>query len=301
MLDRWPVLLICITTATAASLYSARFANRVDSRTVGLVTGAILTVMGGALIILHYREYLSKIPYVFSVLRSMGHLLAFVIPAAAILLTVHHFFVAIPKPVFRKMLHGVAFLSSTIVILLADSWQAAAITLALFAIVLYPPLTILQHWSGFAELLTQKKPGEICRSLLLLFFTDAALTAVAWGLFQSQSIAATAILMWGMGDAAAGLIGQRFGKHPTHLPLADPKKTWEGSLSMVAVSMLTGIVCLLCLTSQSLPVVLLTALVSAIAGAYTELITRNGDDTLTVPTVLTVLLLLCQFGAAALA
>lgn len=299
--DRWPVLILCMATATAASLYSARFANRVDSRTVGLVTGAILTVMGGALIILHYREYLARIPYIFSILKSFGHLLAFVIPAATILLTIHHFFVAIPKPIFRKMLHAVAFLCSTIVILLADNWQSAAVTLALFAVLIYPPLWILQRWSGFAELLTQKKPGEICRSLLLLFFTDAVLVAVSWGLFGSQSVAATAILMWGMGDAAAGLIGQRFGKHPTHLPLADPKKTWEGSLSMVAVSMLTGIVCLLCLTDQSLPVVLITALISSVGGAYTELITRNGDDTLTVPAVLTVLLLAFQFGAAALA
>ena len=39
-------------TATAASLVSARFANRVDNRTVGLVTGAILTSMGAALILL---------------------------------------------------------------------------------------------------------------------------------------------------------------------------------------------------------------------------------------------------------
>ena len=48
LLDRWPVLLLCMTVAPAASLASARFANRVDSRTVGLVTGVVLTLLGAA-------------------------------------------------------------------------------------------------------------------------------------------------------------------------------------------------------------------------------------------------------------
>ena len=33
---------------------SARFANRVKNRTVGLVTGAVLTVLGAAMIVLNY-------------------------------------------------------------------------------------------------------------------------------------------------------------------------------------------------------------------------------------------------------
>ena len=58
LLERWPVLIYCIAVATAASLCSARFANRVDSRTVGLVTGVILTSMGALLIVLHYWKYI---------------------------------------------------------------------------------------------------------------------------------------------------------------------------------------------------------------------------------------------------
>lgn len=41
LLDLWPVLL-CMAAATAAALISARLANRVDSRTVGLTTGGLL-------------------------------------------------------------------------------------------------------------------------------------------------------------------------------------------------------------------------------------------------------------------
>ena len=55
ILEKWNVMFICIVTATAASLYSARFANRVSGRTVGLVTGAVLTVLGVAMLILYFR------------------------------------------------------------------------------------------------------------------------------------------------------------------------------------------------------------------------------------------------------
>ena len=60
-LKRGWIMLICIVVATAASLISAQFANRVSNRMVGLVTGAVLTVMGAVLIVLHYWELLSKL------------------------------------------------------------------------------------------------------------------------------------------------------------------------------------------------------------------------------------------------
>ncbi|MCD8152611.1 MAG: sulfite exporter TauE/SafE family protein [Clostridiales bacterium] len=54
VLERWNVLIVCIVTATAASLISARFANRVKNKTVGRVTGVILTALGAAMIYLNY-------------------------------------------------------------------------------------------------------------------------------------------------------------------------------------------------------------------------------------------------------
>lgn len=54
VLERWDVLLICIAVATFFSIVSARFANKVSNKTVGLVTGACLTVLRIAMIILNY-------------------------------------------------------------------------------------------------------------------------------------------------------------------------------------------------------------------------------------------------------
>ena len=294
LLERWPVLLYCMAMATAASLWSARFANRVNNRTVGLVTGVILTVMGALLIVLHYWEYIGRLPLVVEVLHCFGRYLLFIIPAALLLILLN-FALKIPRTVFRKLLHLAAFASTPVVVWAADSWQAASLTLVLFAAIVYPILHLLQSWKGYDRLFVQKKPGEVKNSLLLLFLTDAALVAVCWGLFDLPDIAVTAILMWGSGDGAAALIGKRFGKHPATLPFADSKKTWEGFGGMAAVSTAVGFATMRVMTANSWVLCLLSAAVTSIFGAYTELITRNGNDTVTVPVVNTMILLVLHF------
>ena len=44
--EKLGILLLCAAVATVTSLVSAHFANRVAEKTVGYVTGLILTVMG---------------------------------------------------------------------------------------------------------------------------------------------------------------------------------------------------------------------------------------------------------------
>ena len=145
----------------AASLLSTRFANRVNNRTVGLVTGVILTAM---LIILHYWEYISRLPLAVKVLRCFGRYLLFIIPAALILITLNYT-LKIPRVLFRKLLHMAAFLSTPVVVWAADSWQGASLTLALFAAIVYPILHLVQNWKGFDRLFVQKnreKSRTVC-------------------------------------------------------------------------------------------------------------------------------------------
>ena len=61
LLIRCPVLVYCMSVATLASLWSARFANQTNNCTAGLVIGVILTAVGALLIILHYWEYISRL------------------------------------------------------------------------------------------------------------------------------------------------------------------------------------------------------------------------------------------------
>lgn len=290
LLERWPVLLLCMAVATAASLVSARFANRVDNRAVGLVTGVVLTILGGALILLHYWELIIGLPLAASVLRCLGEYLLFIVPAASLLLLLR-FTVNIPQVVFRKLLHLPAFCSAAVVVWRADSWQTASLTLVLFAVIVYPILCLCQRWKDYDDLFIQKAPGEIKKSLLLLFLTDAALVALCWGGFDLPWVAVAGILMWGSGDGAAALSGHRFGRHPIKLPLADLRKTWEGTGAMIVVSTIVGTAMMLTLMAMPWYQCLLFALAASVPGAYTELISRNGDDTVTVPVVNTAVLL----------
>ena len=59
LLEKWDVMLLCIVIATTASLGSARFANRVSNRTVGLVTGVVLTLLGGSMLLLNFWPQIS--------------------------------------------------------------------------------------------------------------------------------------------------------------------------------------------------------------------------------------------------
>ena len=126
----------------------------------------------------------------------------------------------------------------------------------------------------------------------MLFFMFAALISVSWGLFDQPHLAAAAILMWGTGDAAAALVGIPYGKHKVQSRLTDGKKSWEGSMAMLAVSFLSGIIILLLVQKMPLPKAVLTTAVGALLGTATELLSPSEYDTVTVPTVILAVLLL---------
>ncbi len=293
VVEKWDVMLICITVATAASLFSARFANRVKNRTVGLVTGAVLTVLGAAMLILNYWGYLSQFPLFVQTLSCFGIFLAYVIPALVILVPIR-FLTGIPSFVFRKLLHIVAFTFSALMILVSQSWQATALACAVAALVIYPVLTICEKEHWYARLLVQKSPGEIKRSMIMIFSIVAAVVLVAWGALDQQKLAAAAILMWGTGDAAAALVGIPFGRHKVKSRWTDGKKSWEGSAAMLLVSFLSGLVVLLLAQKAALPRALCAAGIAAVLGTATELFSPSEYDTVTVPVIITAaLLLLC--------
>ena len=225
------------------------------------------------------------------ILHCLAVLAAFIAPALMVLLPVR-FLTRLPSFVFRKLLHFVAFTSVSLMILAAKSWQAAALTSVLIAVALYPILAGLENASWFGKLFVQKSPGEIKRSLLLLFLMFAALISVAWGVFGQPHLAATAILMWGTGDAAAALVGIPYGKHKVRSRFTDGKKSWEGSFAMLAVSFLSGMILLLSVQKTALPQAFLMASLGAVLGTATELFSPSEYDTVTVPAVIAAVLLI---------
>ena len=284
VLQRYDALLVCIPVATFGSIVSARFANKVNTKTVGLVTGAVLTVLGAAMLMIYYWDIVSQVPFLPETLICLGKYCVYIAIAVSILLAIR-FGLKPPKELFRKLLHLVAFASSVVLVLTAEHWIPASAAALVFGAVVYPALAILEKFSWFADLLVQRKSGEIKKSLLLLFSMIAVLIAVGWGALDHRWLAVTAILMWGTGDAAAALCGKKFGKHYVAIKGADPKKTWEGSIAMAAASFVMGILCLLLTCDLAWYRIFAAALITAIAGAFTELLSHGGNDTVTVPAV----------------
>ncbi len=273
---------VCSLGGMCFSCVSAQFANKVNNRVVGLVTGAVLTVLGVVMLGIHYREALAGFTFLWNVLECFQWYLVYLAGWLTVLLLARHFF-SIPQEPWRKLLHLVAYTSSLLMMFQSRNWATASCCCLVFAAVVYPVLHYAERWKGYAGLFNQRYPGEVKKSLLLLFITHAVLIALCWGWLQKPYIAVAAILMWGVGDTAAALIGKRFGKHHVHLPLADPQKTWEGSIAMLMAAFTAGFCAMLMASPLRWYTCLILAAVAAPVAAYVELISHGGNDTVTVP------------------
>ena len=289
LLEKWNVMLLCIVIATVASLLSARFANRVNNRTIGLVTGVVLTVLGGSMLLLNFWPQISGVLLAVQTLACLGRLLLYIIPSVLALLLIRYM-TKVPSYVFRKLLHVVAFTCFAIMTLTAESWQAAALTSVIMAVAIYPLLMLVENEKWYERFFVQKSPGEIKRSLLMLFFMFAAVITVAWGAFENLHIAAASILMWGMGDASAALVGIPYGRHKIKTRYAI--KSWEGSLAMFAAAFLFGVIVLYFFGGFNTGRTAIAAFPAAVAGTVTELFSPSEWDTVTVPVVILIVLLL---------
>lgn len=278
-------LLISIAVATLSSLLSAKAANRVKNRTVGLITGAVLTLLGLSMIFLRYREYILSSELIRGIFICITEFCEYVFILAAVLVVVHIVFRKLPSYIFRKLLHLVAFTSLVEMTLEAGEWYTASLTGILFAAVLFPVLRSLENHEWYKNLFVEKKRGEVKKSLVLLFGMYAALIAVCWGLLGKRYIAVASILMWGVGDGAAAIFGRTFGRHKTGLRFADSRKTWEGTGAMFAFAFLSGVAGMLLSGITVWQMIVFYPLIAAPFSAFTELVTKNGDDTVTVPVV----------------
>lgn len=119
------------------------------------------------------------------------------------------------------------------------------------------------------------------RSFGTLFYAISigVLVAWFWSIDQPQ-FAAIGILVMTWGDGLAALIGQRFGRHS--YKLWDSKKSWEGSLTMGAVSFFVCAAILLSTIGQAWQVWIISLTVAIVATGL-EAFSKYGIDNLTVP------------------
>lgn len=189
----------------------------------------------------------------------------------------------VPAEVFRKTLHLILLGSLFVFMYAFTTWTASVTAAAVFVLAVYPALALGERMPGYAHLLTERKAGEIKRSLVVVFAMYITLVLVGWGWLGERYLVAASVLAWGLGDAAAALVGKRFGAHFIEGRLVEGRKSLEGTLAMFAVSFVSVLAVLLAHAPGgwhgAVPIAAVTAAVSAVV----ELYTRNGMDTITCP------------------
>ena len=290
ILECWDFLLLAIAVATVFSLVSAKFANKVKGKVVGYTTGAILLLLGLSMIIINNLDKI-HIPHLMEYLKVLGIYVGDIVALAAILVVVR-FTTKVKDHIFRKLLHFVAFTSIIPLVFSTDIWWIAVAVEVLFLILVIAALHFFEHFSFYKRLFVEKAKHEVIMSFISLFGLMTVLIAIFWGIFGREHlfIAVGAIMAWGPGDAVAAIVGKEHGKRKLQGKMIEGTKSIEGSIGMA----ITSFVCLLpvLLTMSVLPwyVAVVASLVIAPIASVTELFTKGGWDTVTVPAVSAALL-----------
>lgn len=217
-------------------------------------------------------------------LRGMIICIAYLLPLAAIMLTVRRF-TKINDELFRKILH-IIFLGAYIPLLAGfKTWWICVVFVIGLIIFLLPILLTVGKIPQFSAFVNERKKGEFTASMVLALGVMAGSIAIGWGLLGDKYIVLASVYCWGIGDAFAALIGKRFGKHKICWKFVDNKKSYEGSLAMLLTSALSVFVILMIRGGINPILCALIGLVSALGSTFVELCSKNGIDTVTCPTV----------------
>ena len=281
----WDFLLIAIVIATMFSLISAKFANKVNSKIVGYVTGAILLVLGLSMIAINNLDKINA-EYLLEFLSVFGIYVGYLAVLAAILIVVR-FTTKVPDYIFRKLLHIVAFTSILPLVYSTNIWWIAVAVEIVFLILVMAALWFFEKFSFYKKFFVEKAEHEVIVSFITLFGLKAFMLAVFWGGLGADHkyIAIAAIMAWGPGDAVAAIVGKNFGKHKLQGKMIEGIKSVEGSVGMAITSFICVLPILLLMSHHSWYISLAFSLAIAPIASFTELFTKKGWDTVTVPVV----------------
>lgn len=295
LLECWDYLLLSIATATFFSLISARFANRVNPKVVGYATGGILLALGLVMMALNYREFLLT-PLVREILRLSGIYWTYIIVFALVLLALHAL-IRIPDYIFRKMLHVVAFTSILPLVRCTENWIAAVVAELIFLAVIIAALHVLEKFPLYSRLLVEKGKHEVITSFVLLFGLLTLMLAVCWGVYGAEYryIIVASIMAWGPGDAMAAIVGRNCGRHKLQGKRIEGVKSVEGTAAMLVTSFICTAAALMWMSPYPAGMCIAVAMAIAPAAAATELFTKHGLDTVTVPVAAGLLLTIFAF------
>ncbi len=235
-------------------------------------------------------------------LYGIGNLLIYFIVMVAAVLTARKL-IDIYDELFRKILHFVLLGALLVWTVSFRTWWIEVLTVVGFVVIVYPILMFFERFKTYSNTVTERKKGELKRSLVAVFLMFAVVIIITEGIFKDRYLALASVYAWGVGDAFAALIGKKYGKHKLTGKFLSGKKSLEGTLAMFVTSFLTVLPILLLRSGIYTDLFVLivnvtTALLTAVASAVCELYTKDGMDTLTCPlAAMTVMLsMLAMFG-----
>ena len=216
------------------------------------------------------------------ILQGTGSIILYFVIAAGSAIG-SRFLIKIPNELFRKILHCILLGSLLMFTFAYGEWWISALAAVIFEIIVYPLLIVLERFKNFSEITTERKKGELKSSLLLVFTMYAVVVTICWGWLGDKYLALAAIYAWGFGDAAAALVGKKFGKHKIKWKITDGKKSMEGSLSMFVVSFISVMIILSYRGGLSVVAIIMTSFVTAVVSTLAELCSKDGNDTVICP------------------
>lgn len=216
------------------------------------------------------------------ILQGTGSIILYFVIAAGSAIG-SRFLIKIPNELFRKILHCILLGSLLMFTFAYGEWWISALAAVIFEIIVYPLLIVLERFKNFSEITTERKKGELKSSLLLVFTMYAVVVTICWGWLGDKYLALAAIYAWGFGDAAAALVGKKFGKHKIKWKITDGKKSMEGSLSMFVVSFISVMIILSYRGGLSVVAIIVTSFVTAVLSTLAELCSKDGNDTVICP------------------
>lgn len=230
-------------------------------------------------------------------LTGFGILAIYFIIAASTALLLRHI-IKIPDEIFRKALHTVLLGSLLVFVFGFENWWVSALAAIIFELIVYPILMFFERFKTYTSVTTERKKGEFKSSLLIVFTMFAVVIAVCWGWLGDKLLVLASVYAWGFGDAAAALIGKRFGTHKINWRFVDGKKSFEGTAAMFVTSVISVAVILAFRGGMNTAGYIIVPLVTAVVSAAAELYSKNGLDTVICPlcAMATLLPLVYLFG-----
>jgi dolichol kinase len=214
--------------------------------------------------------------------KGFGILCGYFLICASAALLLRRFF-RIPSEVFRKLLHIILLCSLFVWIYAFQTWWISSLAALIFTAIVFPLLSLAERLDCYSELLTERRSGEIKHSLILVFSMFAVLNSICWGWLGERWLVLACLCAWGFGDAAAALIGKKYGRRYLEGKLIEGRKSVEGTLAMFTVSLISVFLVLLVNGNAAWYASMTIAVLTAAASAAVELFTRNGMDTVTCP------------------